>query len=175
MIGGVRSWLSVLAVGVLFVACGGGSGDIDPEGTAAASLEVTSEAFDDGGTIPQRYTCDGQDTVPPVSWSGLPDGTEQVAVTVTDPDAPGGTFVHWLAVFPPDADAPTVEGSNDFDDRGYGGPCPPEGDDPHRYVFTVYASGSGLGLEPGFSGADLEAALEGDVLAQGRLTATYGR
>lgn len=177
MTGCVRAWAIVLAVGVVLVACGGGSGDIDPEGTAAASLEVTSEAFEEGATIPERFTCDGQDVVPPLSWSDLPGGTEQVAVAVTDPDAPGGTFVHWLAVLPPDGrtDEPVTEGTNDFGDTGYGGPCPPEGDEPHRYVFTVYASGVGLGLDPGFSAADLESALGEDLQAEGRLTARYGR
>lgn len=171
-----RSGLVALGVWLLVASCGGGSGDIDPVGTPAASLEVTSDAFDDGESIPVRFTCDGDDEVPPLSWSDPPEGTQAVAVTVTDPDAPGGTFVHWLAVFPPAPDgAPTVEGENDFGDTGYGGPCPPEGDEPHRYVFTVYASGSGLSLEDGFTASDLEAALEEDLLAEGRLTGTYGR
>lgn len=168
--------MAAVAIGAL-VACGGGGGGggVDPQATATASLAVTTETFDDGGTIPARFTCDGEGSAPALSWSGLPPGTEQVAVTVTDPDAPGGTFVHWLAVFPQDPGAPVVEGRNDFGDAGYGGPCPPEGDDPHRYVFTAYASGSALDLQPGFSAADLETALEDDLLARGRLTATYGR
>lgn len=168
----------LLAVGVLLAGCGGGSGDITPDATPAGTLEVSSDAFDDGGAIPPRFTCDGEDTVPPVTWSGLPDGTEQVAVTLTDPDAPGGTFVHWLTVFPPEDGtdaAPTVEGRNGFDATGYGGPCPPEGDEPHRYVFTVYASGADLDLKPGFSASELADALEADLLARGLLTGTFGR
>lgn len=175
----VRMWAVVLVGGLLLVGCAGGSGEIEPQRTAPESIELESEAFADGDTIPARFTCDGEGRVPPLTWSGLPDGTEQVAVTLTDPDAPGGTFVHWLAVFRPEeepADAsPTVEGRNDFDEVGYGAPCPPEGDEPHRYVFTAYAYGSELDLEPGFSSSELEDALGADLIAEGRLAGTYGR
>lgn len=168
----------LLAAGVLLASCGEGSGDIDPEATPTRALEVSSDAFEDGGAIPSRFTCDGEDVAPPLTWSGLPEGTAQVAVSLTDPDAPGGTFVHWLAVFPPGegTDAPPeAEGRNDFDATGYRGPCPPEGDEPHRYVFTVHASGVDLDLEPGFGPSELEGALEEDPLATGRLAGTYGR
>lgn len=174
----VRGWVVALVAGLLLVGCGGGSGDIEPQRTVPDSIQLTSEAFADGDTIPTRFTCDGEGTVPPVTWSGLPEGTVQVAVTLTDPDAPGGTFVHWLAVFPADdasGASPAVQGRNDFDEVGYGAPCPPEGDDPHRYVFTAYAYGAELDLEPGFSSAELEDALGSDLLAQGRLAGTYGR
>lgn len=179
MKGRVRTWTVALVAGLLLAGCGSGSGEIEPQRTAPDSVELESEAFADGDTIPARFTCDGGGSVPPLTWTGLPEGTAQVAVTLTDPDAPGGTFVHWLAVFPagegPADASPTVEGRNDFDEVGYGAPCPPEGDDPHRYVFTAYAYGAELDLEPGFSSSELEDALGSDLLAQGRLAGTYGR
>lgn len=140
------------------------------------SLRVTSTAFGDGDAIPMRHTCDGEDRSPPLEWSGAPPGAVAYALVVDDPDARG--FVHWAVT---DIDVTSLaegasagtEGRNDFGRTGYGGPCPPSGT--HRYAFTVHALSERLGLEPGFDADELSSALEGRVLASGRLTATYAR
>ena len=145
------------------------------------TLDVTSSAFDEGGAIPSRYTCDGDDLSPPLAWSGAPEGTAAYALIVDDPDARG--WIHWLATDIP-ADWPGVdegasgvsvetEGRNDFGRTGHGGPCPPSGT--HRYAFEVFALSEPLGLAAGFSADELRAAMEGKVLGSGRLTGTYRR
>ena len=130
-------------------------------------LDVESSAFSEGDTVPIQLTCDGDNISPPLSWSEVPDDATELRVSLTDPDAPSGTFTHWLVtgVDPSSTDVAQgmvpeggTEQTNSFGDAGYGGPCPPPGDDPHRYVFTVEA---------------LDAA--GNVLASGALTTTYGR
>jgi Raf kinase inhibitor-like YbhB/YbcL family protein len=132
-----------------------------------AMMEVRSSAFSEGDTVPVEFTCDGDNVSPPLSWSSAPDDATELRIRVTDPDAPSGNFTHWLVVGVDPAStevgagaAPAngTEEANSFGDVGYGGPCPPRGHDPHRYVFTVEA---------------LDAA--GDVLASGTLTAMYGR
>lgn len=180
---------AVLAVAALALAgCDGGDGDGGVEvGEPAASLEVTSERFGDGGEVPAPHTCDGADVAPPLAWEGVPDGAAEVAVVVDDPDAPDGTFTHWLVAGLPgedgsldagsDAggDSERVEGENDFGERGWAGPCPPEGDGAHTYRFRALALDAPTGLEPGFDAAALEAAVEGAVLAEGVLEAVYER
>jgi Raf kinase inhibitor-like YbhB/YbcL family protein len=185
----------VLVVGIVVVlaaalvaGCGSSStGSSPPSGAsasaaAAGGVSVSSSAFKDGGTIPARYTCAGDNVSPPLSWSALPEGTADVAVTVVDQDAPGGTFVHWVAAgLPPravglPADArPPLEGRNDFGTVGYRGPCPPRGSAPHRYRFTVYALRSPLSASRGFRLAQPEHALAAMALATGTLVATYKR
>lgn len=145
-------------------------------------LTVTSSAFDEGGTIPSRHTCDSEDVSPPLAWSGTPEGTAAFALIVDDPDARG--FVHWTATDIAAADEVSLdagasgssagsEGRNDFGRSGYGGPCPPSGT--HRYAFEVFALSEPLGLSAGFSADELRSAMEGKVLASGRLTASYTR
>ncbi len=145
------------------------------------TITVSSSAFTDGGTIPRRYTCDGADLSPPLHVAGVPDGTRELAVLVEDPDAPRGTFVHWVAwgIDPSDATlgegaSPPGTGTNGFGRRGYGGPCPPRGA-PHRYVFTVFALSRRLDLPPGASADQLRRAAAGAAIAQGSLTGRYGR
>ncbi|MDX1623936.1 MAG: YbhB/YbcL family Raf kinase inhibitor-like protein [Gemmatimonadota bacterium] len=154
------------------------------------AFSLTSPAFDHEGTIPVRFTCDGEDVSPALSWSEAPEDAERFALVVDDPDAPGGPFVHWVLYGIPGhfselpeavGDAPrldylgeAVNGRNDFDDLGYGGPCPPPGD-PHRYVFTLYALDADLGLDPGATKGELEEAMEGRVLGEADLTGTYRR
>jgi len=152
------------------------------------SLGVSSPAFAEGEPIPSRYTCDGENVSPPLAWRGVPDGAASMAVIVDDPDAPAGTWVHWvlygldpgLSELPEGVPTrPAVlggarQGRNDFEDIGYGGPCPPGGQE-HRYRFQVYALDAAPGLEPGATKADLLEAMEGHVLAEGRLTGTYRR
>lgn len=148
------------------------------------SIQLTSPAFDDGGTIPERHVRLGGNVSPPLAWSGVPAGTIELALLVQDPDAPSGTFTHWVvARLAPDLEAleegqlpdGAVEGSNDFGEEGYGGPQPPPGDPPHRYIFTLLALGEESGLAGGASAQDLHDAVQGKELAQGRLVGRYGR
>lgn len=152
------------------------------------ALELTSPAFAAGAPIPRQYTCDGANASPPLEWRGVPDGTRQLALICDDPDAPAGTWVHWVLY---GLDASTTQlpegvptqgtlqggarqGANDFKKTGYGGPCPPRGK-PHRYFFKLYALDAELALVPGARKADLERAMRGHILAQGELMGTYQR
>ena len=151
------------------------------------AIDVTSVAFEEGGAIPSRYTCDGLDVSPPLSWGSVPDGTQSLALIADDPDAPSGTFVHWVLYnLPADThrlpeDVPNGErlasgaaqGVNGAGRIGYMGPCPPSGT--HRYFFKVYALDTGLDLGGGATKEDLVSAMEGHVLAEGRLMGTYRR
>jgi Raf kinase inhibitor-like YbhB/YbcL family protein len=152
----------------------------------AAALTVNSSAFTEGGGIPARYTCEGQDVSPPLAWSGLPAGTKSLALIVDDPDAPDPkapkrTWVHWVLYdIPPTATSlpeggalPSGirEGRNDWGRKGYGGPCPPVGR--HRYFHKLYALDTVLGDLGEPTKAQVEKAMEGHVLAEGRLMGTY--
>lgn len=143
----------------------------------AMSFQVQSPAFGLGADIPARFTCSGEDLSPPLSWTGAPPGTRAFALVVDDPDAPGGTWVHWTAYnLPPTASGvpeavrPDAEGflqgTNDFRKRGYGGPCPPRGHGAHRYFFRVYALDQPLPLAAGATRAELDLAMRGHVLAE---------
>lgn len=170
--------LATAAVAVLLSGC-----DVDGPDEPVTSVTVSSPAFDEGEPIPTEHTCDGEDVPPPLAWEGVPDDAAELAVIVSDPDAPGGEYVHWVvAGLDPAVGGLTdgvetggVLGSNDFGELGWGGPCPPASDDAHRYVFTVYAAAEPLGLEEGTSAADVRAALEGRELARGQLVGTYDR
>jgi Raf kinase inhibitor-like YbhB/YbcL family protein len=145
-------------------------------------LQVSSPAFSDNGTIPQQYTCDGQNTAPPLQWSGMPQETKSVAVICDDPDAPSGTFTHWVLYDIPasthalgDGAAIGKTGVNSFGNTGFGGPCPPRKDSAHHYHFHVYALDvDSLGPD-GFSKEEAMKAMEGHILAQGDLVGTYKR
>jgi Raf kinase inhibitor-like YbhB/YbcL family protein len=152
------------------------------------SLELTSDAFRQGETIPRKYTADGQNTSPPLRWQDPPDGTRSFALVCEDPDAPRGTFTHW-ALFnlpaearqlnegvPPKAELPdgSRQGKNDFGRVGYGGPAPPPGK-PHRYSFKLYALDRPLDLSAGASKDEILTGLKGHTLAEGQLKGTYGR
>jgi len=146
------------------------------------ALQVTSQAFIEGGLIPSKFTCDAENVSPSLAWSGAPTGTQSFALIADDPDAPMGTWVHWALYdrkpdtysLPEGAIGIGVEGINDFRKSGYGGPCPPRGK-PHRYYFKVYALDTRLGLKPGAGKRDVERAMQGHVLAQGQLVGMYGR
>jgi Raf kinase inhibitor-like YbhB/YbcL family protein len=149
-----------------------------------AGIELRSPSFADHAPIPARHARDHENLSPPLEWSGVPEGAVELAVLCEDPDAPRGTFVHWvLAGLEPTATglaegerpAAAVEGRNDFGGEGYDGPQPPVGDDPHRYFFRVFAASAPLGLAPGASADDLRRALEGKELASGTLVGTYQR
>ena len=152
------------------------------------ALEISSPAFEDGGEIPTRFTCEGADVSPPLTFSDVPAEAQSLVLIVDDPDAPDPaapkmTYVHWVLVdIPPNApglaegvtDLPagTKEGMNDWKRTGYGGPCPPIGR--HRYFFKLYALDTSLGdLGGGASKADLEKAMTGHVLATATLVGTY--
>lgn len=151
-----------------------------------AGLALTSTAFQHRGTIPERYTCEGANVSPPLSWDDPPEGTRSFALVVDDPDAPGKVWVHWLAWDIP-ASARTLredlgptepdmlQGRNDFGDRGYGGPCPPKGHGAHRYVFHLYALDTLLNVAPGASRRELDAAMKGHVLATGEIVGHFHR
>lgn len=146
------------------------------------ALELASSAFDLGGTIPQKFTCDGANISPPVSWAGLPEQASSLVLIVEDPDAPRGTWVHWVLYnVSPDQNGLSegvqnigMEGKNDFGSLGYGGPCPPRGTT-HRYFFRLYALDTDLDIGPGAARADVERAMQGHILAQGELPGRYGR
>ena len=151
------------------------------------AFEVTSSAFVQGDPIPVKYTCDGDDTSPPLAWGDPPEGTASFALINDDPDAPAGTWVHWLLynlpadarslpeAVPADARLPdgSLHGQNSWRRLGYGGPCPPSGT--HRYFFKLYALDTALNLA---SGADKQAtlkAMEGHILGQAELMGVYSR
>jgi hypothetical protein len=145
-------------------------------------MEITSQAFPNGGIIPRRFTCDGDNLSPPFQWGGSPSGTKSFALIVDDPDAPSGTFVHWVLFDIPSAFSSLSEGvqrmgvmgSNSYRKLGYNGPCPPPGP-AHRYFFKLYALDRILGLSPGSSKADVEKAIQGHILAQAEWVGRYSR
>lgn len=155
------------------------------------AIELTSRAFERGSPIPMKHTCDSGDVSPPLSWTGCPAGTVTLALIVDDPDAPGGTFVHWILFNLPGNEVQLAEdvhrgevlpqkfggalqGKNDFNRIGYGGPCPPVGA-AHRYFFRLFALDATLPLKAGATRTDLDAAMQGHVLATGELMGTYTR
>ena len=141
------------------------------------SIELTSTAFKQGMTIPKKYTGDGTDQSPPLHWSEPPSGTKSIALICADPDAPRGTWVHWVLFNVPTTETlgnGTKQGKNDFGNIGYGGPAPPKGK-PHRYFFKLYALDVTLDLPPGAIKAQLESAMKGHILAEGQLMGNYQR
>ena len=151
------------------------------------TIKVTSPAFEEGGMIPAKYTSDGENVSPPLNWEGVPEGTKSIALVSDDPDAPMGTWVHWVMWnipvdvrelaenVPPDVDLPdgSRQGVTDFGSHGYGGPSPPSGT--HRYYFKIYALDTKLGVPSSSKKADLLKAMEGHVIAEGQLMGKYKR
>jgi len=142
-------------------------------------LNITSPAFENNGFVPSKYTCDGADVNPPLKIKDVPKGTESLVLIVDDPDAPMGTWDHWIVWnIPPtvaiDEDSvPGIEGMNDFNRHSYGGPCPPSGT--HRYFFKVYALDISLHLDSNVRKEDVERAMEGHILAEGEMVGRYSR
>jgi hypothetical protein len=148
-------------------------------------LKLTSRAFDNEGTIPDKYSKDGGNISPPLAWTGVPEDARSLALIVDDPDAPSGTFVHWLAygITPettelkehlraaPELPDGSRQGRNGFGDIGYGGPRPPSGT--HRYVFHLYALDTDSDIEGGLTRDELEGVLQGHVLEEARLMGKY--
>jgi Raf kinase inhibitor-like YbhB/YbcL family protein len=191
----VSSCAAVGAVGFALalasVGCGGGSSGASQASTnpttagnptVPASISLTSPVLAQGRPVPSRFTCDGPDDPPPLRWSGVPPGTVELALLLEDQNArgeSGGPFVHW-SLFGIPASATQVppgakQGTNDFHQLTYGGPCPPDNDPTHRYVFTLYALRAPLDLPDGAPPTDLRAAIARAASAQGRLTVTYTR
>ena len=153
------------------------------------AIKITSTAFRDGSEIPVQHTCDGPNISPPLSWTGVPAEAKSLMLTVKDPDAPSGTFIHWVLYnLPPDLgglpdDTPADEElengalqcSNGFGNIGYGGPCPPPGDEAHRYLFDLYALDVELALPNELSEADINREIKDHILAEGHLMGKYQR
>lgn len=188
-----RRWPAVIAaLGCTWVACGCSSEPASqPDSTPSApGWTLTSPGLAQGSAIPQRYTCDGENRSPALTWTSPPAGTRSLVLVVDDPDAPSGTFTHWLVwgLSPTRTELPegvgrqrtladldnAVQGTNGFGRIGYGGPCPPSGP-AHRYRFTLYALDAPIRVEPGARRGALEKAMAGHVQAKTRLTATYKR
>lgn len=144
-------------------------------------MEVSSD-FKDGERIPERFTCQGENINPRLELSGVPEEAKCLAIIMDDPDAPMGTFVHWVLwnipiteEIPEDAKDIGVDGAGTSSRAGYHGPCPPPGHGPHRYFFKIYALDSMLDPEPGSGKKALEDAMQGHVLASAQLMGTFER
>ena len=178
------------------VACGSRQQSVEPAATPQPSttapaapqkseIKLTSTAFKEGEAIPRGYTCDGANVSPPLEWTGIPKTAKTIALIADDPDAPSGTFVHWVLYNLPAEGLGLIEntpqtetlngggtqGKNGFEKVGYGGPCPPSGT--HRYFFKLYALDAELSLKPGASKDDVETAMQGHIVGQAELMGTY--
>jgi len=161
--------------------------DPGAKGDRKMEINITSSAFEQGGLIPSKYTCDGANVSPPLKWDAVPEATQSIALICDDPDAPMGTWVHWVLYnlpqqtnqlhekFPDDETLPdgTRQGVSDFGKTGYGGPCPPSGT--HRYYFKIYALDKKLLITPVADKAALLKAMKDHILAQGQLMGKYKR
>src|SRR5262245_5172768 len=188
----MKWWTRVLqfvVLSLLIANCGLAAYPASPQNEGGAmALQLQSSAFKPGSEIPQKFTCQGNDVSPALSWSGAPAGAKSFALIADDPDAPVGTWVHWVLYDLPATAAQLPEnvskteklssggtqGITDFKKTGYGGPCPPPGK-PHRYFFKLYALDAALNLKPGVTKAEVEKAMKGHILAQAELMGTYKR
>jgi len=187
----VRAFAAATAAAILVVtACGGDDDEPPTDGDTASDFAFAASEVAEGEPIAQVHTCDGDDVSPALSWTGVPEGTAELALVVDDPDAPGGTFTHWLLYglaagetalpggVPADEQVegppPLRQGTSDFGSVGYGGPCPPAGET-HDYVFRLLALDTELDLAGGASRGVVLAAVEDHVIAEATLTAPYTR
>jgi Raf kinase inhibitor-like YbhB/YbcL family protein len=180
---------SAVAAALIAAACGSTPSGSDAAQDLAqrdvdAAISVTSPDFGDGDPIPPELSCDGDDRSPPLAWQGVPAGAAELALVVDDPDAPGGTYVHWVvfhvdpastgvavATVPPGA----RQARNSAGHARYDGPCPPERDGAHRYRFTLYALDRSVDAGDGADLGDVLAAIGGAAIAKGTLTGTFDR
>jgi Raf kinase inhibitor-like YbhB/YbcL family protein len=182
----VRVLLLLVAISLLLASCGGDDTETvsgkPPE--AGRRLGVSSPHFGHGQQIPIEFTCDSRDVSPQLLWRGVSPDAAEVAILMEDPDAPSGTFVHWTAWgispklrgLPDDPDPSTFEqGMNSSGETGYRGPCPPEGDKPHRYEFHVYSLREPLGLKDGAEPQTVRQAIAKAAEAAGTVEGVYGR
>jgi Raf kinase inhibitor-like YbhB/YbcL family protein len=180
----MRRWLFAGTVAVIVIAAV--LSGCAPSNPAPQGFRLTSSNFKDGGIISKKYTCEGENISPPLSWGQVPAGTQSLALIMEDLDAPKGVFTHWVIFNLPPGSPGLAEaipgqseladgarqGRNDFGKTGYGGPCP--SDTPfHRYQFTLYALDRPLDLAGGASRQEVEAAMSGHILGQARLIGTY--
>jgi Raf kinase inhibitor-like YbhB/YbcL family protein len=184
----VRGATRIAALAFCFVTGLAVVNSVGAESPRKDQMQLTSTAFTEGSAIPAKYTCDGKNVSPPLKWTGVPAGTKSLVLIVDDPDAPVGTWVHWVLYDLPVTATELAEdmpksqfvaggakqGLNDFRHLGYGGPCPPHGK-AHWYFFKLYALEVVLDLKPGLTKKDLERAMEKHILAQGQLMGTYQR
>jgi Raf kinase inhibitor-like YbhB/YbcL family protein len=180
-------WISAFAA-LLFASCkspaGSGAAEDLAEQPLDALITVTSPAFAEAAPIPPEFSCDGDDVSPPLSWEGVPDDAVELALVVDDPDARRGTYVHWV-LFGLDPSLTALEqgevpegarqAENSAGDAEYKGPCPPGGDDAHRYRFTVYALREEISVDDGTGTGDVLAAVSDAAIAKGTLTSTFDR
>ncbi len=176
--------MSLTVVAALLLA---GCGDRERTGSERrlpSEMKLTSDAFPSGGRIPERFTCDGENLSPPLAWSPAPDGNGQLAIIMRDRDARGGRVLHWvLAEVPPASRGLGTsrlprgadELPNSFASRGYRGPCPPRGDKPHRYVFTIYALSERPAISSATPPARAEPAIVRAASVKGSMSGIYGR
>jgi len=182
---GKRSWSSLVIAMLLLSSLT--LYDLEARGEGPEKITITSAAFEEEGILPKKYTCDGADISPPLTWDNLPEATKSLSLISDDPDAPAGTWVHWVMYnlspsirelpenIPPEKrlENGAQQGTNDFRTIGYGGPCPPNGT--HRYFFKLYALDTVLDRNPGMTKAELLKAMEGHILASGHLMGKYTR
>ena len=170
----MRNLITGAAIASLFVA-------IAAFAAGEAKMKVTSSAFEQGGNMPAKFTCDGSDTSPPLQITGIPPNAKTLVLIADDPDAPNGLFTHWLVwnIRPQtnsiaEGSAPKgVQGANDFGKTGYRGPCPPSGT--HRYSFKIFALDRELDLRTGVKRSQVDVAMKGHIIAQGELVGRYAR
>ncbi len=187
-------WISLsgaaLLCVLLFSGCSRGGADDDKAlaGKKLPEILLSSPAFEEGGRIPTRYTCDDENVSPALDWENPPEGAKAFALICDDPDAPGKVWVHWVLYdipaetrnLPeaidalPELEGGMMQGTNDQHNLGYGGPCPPPGK-PHRYYFKLYVLDAPTGLLPGAQKMDLLKAIKGHVIAKGQLMGLYQR
>jgi len=181
----ISFWFAAAWFGLIAASC---AEDTQTAKDPAMSIRITSTAFAEGQPIPDKYTCAGPNISPPLKWANAPAGIKSFALIADDPDAPMGTWVHWVIYnlppatsalaenTPPSSELPdgSKQGVNDFRETGYGGPCPPPGK-PHRYFFKIYALDTALSLKSGATREELLKAMGGHVLAEGQLMGTYQR
>lgn len=178
---------ALMAMSLVLLCCCKKQTDLQTEGGKEMDIKVSSSVFEEGGMIPAKYTCDGDNVSPPLQWEGVPEGAKSVALICDDPDAPMGDWVHWVMFnIPADVNRleenivadevlsnGAVQGTTDFGSVGYGGPCPPSGT--HRYYFKIYALDTMLDLTSRAGKAKLLDAMEGHILDQGQLMGKYKR
>ena len=172
---------------ILIGSCEKRKEEAEKTGGKKMAITIRSSAFEEGGMIPSKYTCDGKDVSPPLQWEGIPDGTQSIALISDDPDAPMGTWVHWVLYnlgadkrgleegFPTDEtlEDGTRQGVTDFGKTGYGGPCPPSGT--HRYYFKIYALDKRIDAATIIDKQGLIKEMKGHVIAEGQLMGRYKR
>lgn len=182
-----RALYILAAVLALLGATACAAGSTEAPMPTSAGVQLTSPAFEREGTIPVLYTCDGENISPPLEWETPPTGTESLALIADDPDAPVGTWVHWVVYnipaqagglpegvpTEPELQDGTLQGTNSGRRTGYSGPCPPSGT--HRYYFKLYALNTTLELDAGATKSQLLEAMEGHILAAGEWMGTYAR